>query len=117
MMMATGGGAAFVTLFVPLCYKAEAWATAVCCAPFRVRGSSGDDIRNDLIFDLGDLVLDDQFLLFHPLDAQGIAACLDHGVDRNIIVFMFLPQPRYAQSEFGLILIWHAWFPVGAGSR
>jgi hypothetical protein len=93
MMMATGGGDVFVTVFVPLCCRAEILGRR---DRFERGAGSGDDVGNYLVLDLCDPVLDDQFLLLHPLYAQGIAACLDHCVDRDIVILMFLPQPRYA---------------------
>ncbi|VVT06327.1 conserved hypothetical protein [Rhizobium sp. EC-SD404] len=70
--------------------------------------SSRNDIRNDLVLDLRDPVLDDQLLLLHALDAQRFAADLNHSLDGNVIIFMFLPQPRRHEAQFTLILIGHA---------
>ena len=50
----------------------------------RQRSVSGDDVGNDLVLDLGDHVLQGQFLLLHALDSEGLASGLDHGVDGGI---------------------------------
>src|SRR4051812_18924456 len=84
MIMATGGLSVIVTI-VP----------------------SGDDIRYDLVFQLGELVLDDQLLLLHALDAQGIAAGFNHGVDRGVVILVLLTQTRHDEPDFRLFLIGH----------
>jgi hypothetical protein len=53
---------------------------------------SGYDVWNDLVFDLGDLVLDRQLFLLHALDAQLIASRLNHGVNGNVEVFVLMAQ-------------------------
>src|SRR5262245_33277326 len=89
MMMATGGLSVIIVAYY----------------------SSGDNVGDDLVFQLGQLVLDDEFLLLHPLDAKGIAARLDHGVDCGVVILMFLTQSRHDQPDFRLFLIGHAHFP------
>nr|CAI0339226.1 hypothetical protein SHINE37_43080 [Rhizobiaceae bacterium] len=96
MMMATGGVSVVSKASFPL---------------------SGDDIGDDLVFQLGDLVLEDQLLLLHALDSEGFAADLDHGVDRGIVVFVLLAQPCNGKPQFSLFLVCHAIsFPVVGGA-
>jgi hypothetical protein len=75
---------------------------------------SGDDIRNDLILDLRQLVLDDKLLLLHALNAQSVTAGGNHGIDRGVIIFMLLTQTSRHEPDFRLFLIGHLHSPLSS---
>jgi hypothetical protein len=73
---------------------------------------SGDDVGDQVIFELGDLVLEPQLALLEPRDLKLVAfgpraKCLDRGIE----IAVLLPQQFDSSADLGKI---HAQRPLGS---
>lgn len=69
-------------------------------------GRSGNDIREELILEYGDLVLEEELPLLQPLQPDRIGGGgIRHGRDRRIKVSVFLPEPLKLLPDIPLFFV------------
>lgn len=73
----------------------------ICC----MKRESGDDVGNDLVFQLLKAILQGQLFLLHALDLERVAARCHHRIYGRVEIRMFLLEAGKFQPDIGLILI------------
>src|SRR5262249_12114024 len=79
----------------------------------RAKTASGDDIREELVLDAGNLVLEVELLLLEPLELKRVgAACFLERIDGAVEVTVLLLKPKQGRPELANLLALHRTSPA-----